>query len=264
MTNNNEKLIIQRDDNGVVKLILNRPNARNALDKDLINQLSDTLETLQKENIRVLQLRANGDHFSAGADLTWMQKAQNLSLEENYDDALNLAKMLKSIYYFHAPVITVVKGLAYGGALGIIAASDIVIASESSKFCFSEVRLGLIPAVISPYIVRAIGANQTQKFFLTAEVFNANQGKNMGLLHDICSIETMEKTVLEVTKNILASAPKAQNEVKKLIRDITNQNIDDQLVRITAKRIADIRITNEAKEGLAAFLEKRDPEWRQS
>ena len=157
--------------------------------------------------------------------------------------------------------MAVVKGSAYGGALGIIAASDIVVAAQSTQFCFSEVKLGLIPGTISPYVVRAIGPRQAQRYFLTAEAFNADEARRIGLVHEVFSDAELESKAEEMTQQLIQGGSVAQREVKKLIRDIRYKKLDDQLVALTAKRIADIRITDEAKEGLAAFFDKRRPEW---
>lgn len=259
--NNNDKLLVEQTTNGVVKLILNRPDVKNAFDADLITQFKDTLKLLKKKPVRLLQIRANGDHFSAGADLKWMEKAQQLRLKENYKDVLQLGKLLKAIAHFPAPVMSVVKGVAYGGAQGIIAASDISVASLTSQFCFSEVKLGLIPGAISPYVVRALGARQAQRYFLTAEVFDANEAKRIGLVHDVFADDDLETEVSTLTERLIKGGPAAQKEVKRLIRDIRYRKLDDQLIGLTAKRIADIRITDEAKEGLSAFFEKRRPDW---
>ncbi|MDD7804803.1 MAG: enoyl-CoA hydratase-related protein [Endozoicomonas sp. (ex Botrylloides leachii)] len=259
---NNEKLILERNANGVVQLILNRPEVKNAFDDELIEQLKSTLKSLVKEPVRLLKIQGSGDHFSAGADLNWMQKAQKLRLKDNYKDALKLGKLLRYLAHFPAPVMAVVKGSAYGGALGMIAASDIVVATQSSQFCFSEVKLGLMPATISPYIIRAIGARQAQRYFLTAEQFNAEQAQHMGLVHEIISDTDLEAKVNQLTQQLMQGGPLAQKEIKKLIREIRYKKLGDQLVALTSKRIADIRITDEAKEGLSAFFDKRHPKWR--
>lgn len=260
----NKKLIVEHDDNGVVRLILNRPEVKNALDEELISLLGNTLEALESKHVQVLQLRGTGDYFSAGADLSWMQKAQSLDEKDNYYDALKLAKFLHKLSAFPASVVAVINGPAYGGALGMIAASDIVVASESSKFCFSEVKLGLIPAVISPYVIAAIGARQAQRYFLTAETFNSDQAKALGLIHDIFSDDKLEDAVTDITQKLLKSGPQALIEVKKLIQEVHHRELSDHLVEFTAQKIAAIRVSDEAKEGLNAFFNKRKPEWRVS
>ena len=211
-----------------------------------------------------MQLRGNGDYFSAGADLSWMQKAQSLDKKDNYCDTLKLAKLLHKFSTFPAPVIAVINGPAYGGALGMIAASDIVFANQSSLFCFSEVKLGLIPAIISPYIIAAIGARQAQRYFLTAETFHSDQAKALGLVHNIFPHDELEDAVTDITQKLLGSGPQALIEVKKLITEINHRELNDHLVEFTAKKIADIRVADEAKEGLDAFFNKRKPEWRVS
>ncbi|WP_263322334.1 enoyl-CoA hydratase-related protein [Endozoicomonas sp. Mp262] len=261
--NNNDKLIVEHDGNGVVKLILNRQEVNNALDSELINQLNNTLKSLKNDDTRVIQIRSNGKHFSAGADLNWMKQARFLGRKENYKDAMKLAKLLKRIDRFPAPVITVVQGAAYGGALGLIAASDITLASDSSCFCFSEVRLGLIPAVISPYVLNTMGVRQAKRYFLTGEVMSAEKARELGFAHEIYPLDQLEERVKQVTEFLLMNGPEAQKQAKKLIREIKGKPVDDDLMGLTAKRIADIRVSDEAQEGLEAFLEKRPPGWRE-
>ncbi len=256
-----KKLLTDNPRQGVVRLTLNRPNVNNALDEALISELDYALQTLERKEVRVLALRACGNHFSAGADIGWMQKAQTLTLKDNYNDALKLARLLKRLSQFPAPVITAVQGAAYGGALGLIAASDITVAADNSRFCFSEVKLGLEPSVISPYVIRAMGARQAQRYFLTAEVFGAAQANALGLVHEICDPEALDKHVDALITHLLKGGPSAHNNVKKMMREVTNRPFSDELMVLTAKRIADIRITEEAREGLSAFFDKRKPEW---
>lgn len=262
---NRDALIIERDDRGVVSLTLNRPETRNALDESLIRLFSQTLKSLKDDRrVRVVQIRGMGRHFSAGADLEWMRQAHHLGRKENYQDAMRLARLLKGIDSFPVPVITVVQGAAYGGALGLVAASDITLAADSSCFCFSEVRLGLIPAVISPYVIQAMGLRQARRYLLSAEQMSAGQALRLGLIHDYYPLEQLEEQVRLLTDSLLQAGPVAQKEAKSLLREVAGRMIDDDLMGLTAQRIGDIRVSDEAREGLAAFLEKRPPGWRSS
>ncbi|WP_330925382.1 enoyl-CoA hydratase-related protein [Candidatus Sororendozoicomonas aggregata] len=263
MTDNmpDKKLLVNRASHGVVELTLNRPKVNNALDEALISELDHTLQALVREDARVLILRARGNHFSAGADIGWMQKAQTLTQQENYQDALKLASFLKRLSRFPAPVITAVQGAAYGGALGLIAASDITVAADNSRFCFSEVKLGLIPSVISPYVISAMGARQARRYFLTAEVFDATEANALGLVHQICDLDGLNHHVDTLVSHLLKGGPVAHNNVKKMMGEVTRQPFSDELMALTAKRIAAIRITEEATEGLGAFFDKRKPKW---
>ena len=259
---NNDKLIVETHQSGLASLTLNRPDVGNALDKDLIHQLVNALKALAPEKVRLLVIKSSGRHFSTGADLNWMKESKDLSRKENHQDARPLAELLYRLDNFPAPTLSMIQGAAYGGALGLIAASDIALAANTSRFSFSETKIGLIPAVISPYIIAAIGARQARRFFLTAEVFTSQQAWQMGLVHEHCPDNQLEDKAASLCKQILANSPQALTASKKLIADVRHRPIDVELVEQTCRRIADLRVSNEAQEGLSAFLEKREPTWR--
>ncbi len=259
---NNKKLIIDILPNGRANLTLNRPDAGNALDAELIQQLIQALTELEQKEVRLLTIQSNGKHFSAGADLNWMKASRQLSHEENLNDTRQLAELLCRLNQFPAPTIARVQGAAYGGAVGLIAACDMAFASDNARFCLSEVKIGLIPAVISPYVINALGEKQSRRYFMTAEVFNAEAAKQLNLINEHYPENRLNVETDRLSKQILDNSPQALAATKRLIRDISHKPIDKQLIELTCQRIADIRVTDEAQEGLAAFLEKRIPGWR--
>jgi len=257
-----QHLTVSTDSRGVARVTLNRPEVKNAFNETLIAEFAKAMTGLSREaNARVVVLQGAGDAFSAGADLSWMKRASAFSADENKADARRLAAMLHSIYVCEKPVIAMVQGACMGGGVGLAAACDIVIASDDSFFALSEVRLGIIPAVISPFVLHAIGARQARRFFLTGERFDAAKAKEIGLAHMTCLRAQMEATLDGVVKNLLACGPAAQKEAKTLIRLVAGRPVDDAVMGETAGIIARLRATAEGKEGVAAFLEKRKPNW---
>ncbi|MBK1665970.1 enoyl-CoA hydratase [Rhodospirillum rubrum] len=247
---------------GVVRLTLNRPEVRNAFDDRLIAELTEAvLRHGRDPAVRVIVLAAQGRAFSAGADLGWMRRMADFSRSENLIDALELARMLQVIDLCPKPTVALVQGVAYGGGVGLVAACDIALAAEPALFCLSEVRLGLIPAVISPYVIRAIGPRACRRLFLTAETFGAQRALGLGLVSDVVAADALEGVAAAVIAALLAGAPEAQSEVKDLIRLVENSVMDEALLRESAVRIADRRSSDEGREGMAAFLEKRSPVW---
>ncbi|MFZ5755555.1 MAG: enoyl-CoA hydratase/isomerase family protein [Pseudomonadota bacterium] len=248
---------------GVRWLWLNRPSLGNAFDDRVIKQLSDELTQATKANdVRVIVLAGRGKHFSAGADFNWMQRMVDLSFEENVEDALQLARLMRQIHDCPKPTIAAVNGAAYGGALGLICACDLAYAASSATFSLSEVKLGLIPAVISPYVISAMGRRQAMRWMLTAEVFNATTAGELNVVHELVDGKALISHVQHVATALNRNGPRALGEVKRLIRDIAGRRIDDEIAELTAERIARIRVSPEGQEGLRAFLEKRDPVWR--
>lgn len=248
---------------GVGVVTLNRPERHNAFNANTIAELSDAFDTLRHETlIRLVIIRAAGKSFSAGADLEWMKRAADFGPEENERDAFALAQMLRKLHDLPQPTMALVQGAAMGGGAGIVAACDIVIAMTSAKFSFSEVRLGLTPATISPYVINAVGRRWAKALFVTAESFDAGYAEKMGLVHYTAKDEA-EMTELEeyIASLIFAAAPGAVSEAKKLVDDVAGKPITDALGHETAKRIAARRTSEEGREGLAAFLEKRKPDW---
>ncbi|MCZ6578948.1 MAG: enoyl-CoA hydratase/isomerase family protein [Gammaproteobacteria bacterium] len=249
-------------DRGVASVTLNRPEQHNAFDDGMIAELIELLGQLEQDDrIRVLVLRAAGKSFSAGADLNWMRRMADYDLARNTDDAMQLAELMRRLNCFPKPTIALVQGAAYGGGVGLIACCDIAIASKQALFCLSEVKLGLIPAVISPYVIEAIGARAARRFMLTAERFSAEQACRLGLVHQVVEAQELDTTLDSILEFLLAAGPAAQAAAKDLIRAVSNQPIDSDIIQNCAQRIARIRATSEAREGLDAFLEKRKPNW---
>ena len=246
----------------VANITLNRSELRNAFNEQMIAELTQVFtEVDQDTHVRVAVLAANGPAFCAGADLNWMKKMANYSDAENEADAYALASMLNTIYRCSKPVIAQVQGDCYAGGTGLVAAADIAIAAEGVHFCLSETRLGLIPATIAPYVIQAMGARAARRYFLTAERFSASQAEDIGFIHQSVPTEQLENTVQELVQTLLKNGPQALTASKRLIDEVAHQTINDELLQDTAKRIAHIRSSNEGREGVRAFLEKRKPSW---
>lgn len=243
-------------------VILNRPEVRNAFNEIVIAELTQVFQELgQNPNIRVIVLTANGAAFCAGADLNWMKKMATYSLEENLADAQKLSEMLYQLYSCPKPVIAKIQGDCYAGGMGLVAACDIAVAAEQVQFCLSEVKLGLAPATVSPYVIKAMGANAARRYFITAERFSAKEAHRIGFVHEVVNVEKLDETVAHLVKAISNNSPNAVTEAKWLVDEITNAEIDEEMLAYTAERIADIRISEEGREGVASYLEKRKPRW---
>ncbi len=254
---------LTRDPRGVATLTLNRPEVHNAFDDTIISQLVEHLQTLAADNgVRALIVRSNGRHISAGADLNWMRRMAANSHAENLQDAAGLARLMQLLNDFPKPTIALVQGAAYGGAVGLAACCDLVVACDDSQFCLSEVKIGLIPAVISPYVVRAIGERQARRYFLTAEPFASRQAQAYGLVHEVVDqASALDEAAERLLKPLLNNSPKALTAAKELLFAVSQQPINAVLIADTARRIADIRVSDEGQEGLSAFLDKRKPSW---
>jgi methylglutaconyl-CoA hydratase len=259
----NPTILTDIDNRGIAKVTLNRPEIHNAFDDLLITGLTAVFRQLaDDESVRVVILSGSGKSFSAGADLNWMQRMAGYSREENLADANALAELLWIMNSLPKPLIGLVQGAAYGGGVGLVACCDIAIGTERASFCLSEVKLGLIPAVISPYVVAAIGARAARRYFLTAEVMNAAEAHRIGLLHEVAADEAaLFKRGGALAQILLENGPAAVTAAKDLIAAVANRSIDRSLITYTASRIADQRASGEGREGLAAFLEKRAPSW---
>jgi methylglutaconyl-CoA hydratase len=246
----------------VATLLLSRPELHNAFDDVMIEELIKALEHLQTNNkVRVVLLRAAGKSFSAGADLHWMQRMVNYDYEQNLQDANKLALLMHTLNQLHKPTIAVIEGAAFGGGVGLVACCDVAIATDNAKFCLSETRIGLIPAVISPYIINAIGERQARRYYLTAETFDAQQAQQLGLIHMVCAPEQLDKHLEVLTTALLQNSPAAIVAAKQLIHATSRGPLDKPMREDTAHRIAAIRTSAEGQEGLRAFLEKRPPQW---
>lgn len=249
--------------NGPVATIwMNRPDLHNAFDETLIAELTAACIALDEDkDVRVVVLAGRGKSFSAGADLNWMKRAANNGVDENLNDARALARMLRVLAKMKKPTIARVQGAALGGGTGLTAACDIAVASSKAFFATSEVKFGIIPSAISPYVVRAIGARQAYRYFQSAERIDATRARELGLVHETVDPDQLDAKVQEIVEALLQGGPLAQAAAKDLIRAVDNQPINDNLVEETAHRIAHLRATPEAKEGIAAFLDKRQPNW---
>ena len=254
-------LLVEKKD-GVARVTLNRPDVRNAFDDALISQLRKTFDDLGGDpSVRAVVLGGNGPAFCAGADLNWMKRMAGYDYAANQRDAQALADMLAALDRMPKPTIARVHGPAFAGGTGLVAACDIAVGTKEAKFCFSEAKLGLSPATISPHVLRAIGERAARRYFLTAEVFDAHEAQRIGLLSLVVEKDSLEKSVDDLLAHLLAGGPEALAKIKELVRMVSNQALDDALVAETAKRIAEIRVSPEGKEGIASFLEKRKPAW---
>jgi len=253
-------MLLVEKNNGVARVTLNRPEVRNAFDDALISKLRTAFDELGGDpSVRVMVLGGNGPAFCAGADLNWMKRMSGYDRAQNEADARALAEMLAALDRMPKPTIARVHGPAFAGGTGLVAACDIAVGTAKAKFCFSEAKIGLSPATISPHVLRAIGERAARRYFLTAEVFDAAEAHRIGMLSILAA--DIDKTIDELLKHLLAGGPEAMRKIKALIRAVSGRPVDDALVADTAKRIAEIRVSPEGREGIASFLDKRKPSW---
>ena len=254
---------ISKADNGVARVTLNNPDKHNAFDDHIIAQLTNAFSELQSDDkVRVVILAANGKSFSAGGDLGWMKRMAEYSYDENLHDARALAEMLKTLNFLTKPTIARVQGAAYGGAVGLVSCCDIAVGTPRTSFCLSEVKVGLVPATIAPYVVAAIGQRAARRYFTTAERFTANTAADLGLLSSVVDEDKLDEEITRITDLLMANGPQAIQASKTLVNDVSNRPIDDELIEHTCELIARVRVSNEGQEGLMAFLEKRAPNWK--
>ena len=262
MNTNNDTVLLEVNEQGIATVTLNNPEKHNAFDDVIIKQLTDIFNDISnRDDISVMILASNGKSFSAGADLGWMKRMASYSYEDNLKDANALATMLKVLNFLPQTTIAKVQGAAFGGAVGLASCCDIVIASTKASFCLSEVKIGLIPATISPYVVDAIGLKASRRYFQTAERFFADKAQQIGLVDEVVSPEELTDEVNAMVATLLANGNQARRQAKKLSQDVAFQTIDDNLLKDTSERIAAIRVSTEGQEGLTAFFEKRAPNW---
>jgi len=242
---------------------LNRAERHNAFDDAIIAELTEALRSMEaEESIRIVVLAAAGRSFSAGADLEWMKRMAGYSMDDNRRDAMGLGALMRTLAHLRKPTVARVQGPAYGGGVGLVACCDIAVASTNATFAFSEAKLGLIPAVISPYVVAAIGERAARRYFLTAERFDAAEAWRLGLVHEIANDDAqMDEKIGDIVDSLLACGPVAQTEAKALLRAVSGRPIVSELIQDTAERIAKIRSSPEGREGISAFLEKRRAAW---
>src|SRR5258706_4102909 len=256
-----ENLIVEKR-NTVAIVTLNRPEVRNAFDDVLIADLTKAFQEIERDQtVRVMVLAGAGKAFCAGADLNWMKRMAGYGYEDNLKDANALAKMLKTLDRMSKPTVARVHGPAYAGGVGLVAACDIAIGSQDAEFCLTEVKLGLSPATISPYVVRAMGERLARRYFLTGEVIDAGEAYRLRLLSDVSSNEELDGAVNAVLGHLVTGGRVAHAKINDLVRSVAAGPADDAMIADTAKRIAEIRVSPEGREGIASFLEKRKPAW---
>ena len=247
---------------GVAWVTLDRPEVRNAFDDALIGELKKIFDQAGGDpSVRALVLAGSGPAFCAGADLNWMKRMASYGYEENLADARALAGMLSALDRLPKPTIARVHGPAFAGGTGLVAACDIAVGAREATFCFSEAKLGLSPATISPHVIRAIGERAARRYFLTAEVFDAAEACRIGLLSAVVEAGELDSFLQGLLKHLLAGGPAAMREIKDLVRAVVSRPVDEALLADTARRIAEIRVSPEGKEGIASFLGKRKPSW---
>ncbi|ALM52264.1 enoyl-CoA hydratase/isomerase family protein [Halomonas huangheensis] len=266
MTDTTSFAKLQIDSRGVAWLTLNRPEIHNAFDDALIEQINQYLDELRQQaernQVRVLVLGSEGKSFSAGADLNWMKRMVDYSLDDNLADSRKLSAMMHGLDTLPCPTIARVQGAAFGGAVGLAACCDIVIAAERAKFCLSEVRIGLSPAVISPYVQRAIGTRQMRRYALSAEVMDADTAQQLGLAHQVVASDQLNAAIDNMLDTLLGTSPQASRATKALLAEVASAPDSDATREHTCRVISELRVSDEGQEGLASFLDKRPPSWQ--
>jgi len=246
----------------VATLTLNRPEVRNAFNDAVIAELTQALLALGAQpDVRCIVLAANGPAFCAGADLNWMRRMADYTREQNRADASALARMMHTLYACPKPTVARIQGDVYAGGTGLVAACDIAVSVDTAQYCLSEVKLGLIPATISPYVIRAMGARAAHRYFLTAERFTAQEALRIGFVHEVVSADALDAKVDELVQALVNAGPQAVRACKQLVQDVAERDITPDLMAMTAEAIADIRVSPEGREGVASFLQKRKPNW---
>ena len=262
MTATEKTLDIRRPSKWVAEVWLNRPDVRNAFNDSVIAELTEAFLQLGKDNdLRAIVLGAHGKAFCAGADLNWMRAMSGYSWEENRADAQKLADMLWTLDQCAVPIVGRLQGDCYAGGMGLASVCDVLIASDNVTFCLSEARLGLLPGTISPYVIRAMGTQAAKRYMVTAERFSATQAHAMGMVHELCTPDTLDAKVAEMVGVLCGNGPQALRACKQLVQDVAGKPIDEALRTETARRISDIRASDEGKEGLQSFLQKRPAIW---
>lgn len=255
------KTILLIPEEKVVRIFLNRPEVHNAFNSTMIVELDDAIERVKEDkSIRVIVLSGKGKSFCAGADINWMREIIHYSFEQNLEESLQLAELLHKIYVLPKPTVAMVNGTAIGGGIGFVSACDIALASEDAKFGLSEVKIGLVPAAISPYVIRRIGESKAREYFLTGKRISAQKAQDIGLINDVAPAEELEDKVEEIIQLLLASGPEALASCKELIKKVAHMSFEEAK-SFTARMIANLRVSKEGQEGMASFLEKRKPLW---
>ncbi len=247
---------------GIATVTLNRPDVRNAFNDEVILEVTTAFKDLGvRDDVRCIVLAANGTAFCAGADLNWMRSMADYTREQNLADAGRLAEMMRAVYECPKPTIARIQGDVYAGGTGLAAACDIAVAVDTAGFCLSEVKLGLLPSTISPYVIRAMGARAAHRYFLTAERFTAAEALRIGFVHEVVTADVLDSKVAELAQALVNAGPAAVKACKKLVQDVAGYDITPELVAMTVESIADVRVSPEGREGLQSFLNKRKPNW---
>ena len=256
------KVITQIDSRGIAQVTLNNPDKHNAFDDQMIIQLTEAFHTVAANpDVRIMLLKSEGKSFSAGADLEWMKRMASYSYQQNLNDARALAAMLKALHQMPIPTIARVQGAAFGGAIGLISCCDIALASSNASFALSEVKIGLVPSTISPYVIAAIGERHAKRYFMTAERFDTNTALQISLVHEAVEEQFLDDKVEQLITAILSNGPEAVVAAKQLVFAVSGKAIDSSLIEHTCEVIAGIRVSAQGQEGLSAFLDKRKPHW---
>jgi methylglutaconyl-CoA hydratase len=257
-----DKVITDIDDLGVARVRLNNPGKHNAFDDQMIGQLTEAFVAIaDNSNVRIMVLGSEGKSFSAGADLEWMKRMASYSYDENLRDASALALMLKTLNEIPQPTIARIQGSAFGGAVGLVSCCDMAVAASAASFSLSEVKIGLVPATISPYVIAAIGQRAARRYFVTAERFDAHRALQLGLVNEVVDAEQLDQEIDRLINTLLANGPAAVTAAKQLVFDVAGKPIDQQLIDATCETIAAIRVSEQGQERLQAFLERRKPQW---
>ena len=257
-----DKVITDIDDLGVARVRLNNPDKHNAFDDQMIGQLTEAFIAIaDNSNVRIMVLGSEGKSFSAGADLEWMKRMASYSYDENLRDASALALMLKTLNEIPQPTIARIQGPAFGGAVGLVSCCDMAVAASAASFSLSEVKIGLVPATISPYVIAAIGQRAARRYFITAERFDAHRALQLGLVNEVVDAEQLDQEIDRLINTLLANGPAAVTAAKQLVFDVAGKPIDQQLIDATCETIAAIRVSEQGQERLQAFLERRKPQW---
>jgi methylglutaconyl-CoA hydratase len=263
LTTNDTALLVEIN-GATARITLNRPATRNAFNDEVIAELTRAFTELgAREDVRTIVLAAQGPAFCAGADLNWMRRMADYTRAQNLADAAQLAAMLRAIYECPKPTIARVQGDAYAGGMGLVAACDMAVSSDAAHYCLSEVKLGLIPATIGPYVIRAIGPRAAHRYFLTAERFDAAEALRIGLVHEVVPADQLDARVAALAQALASASPNALRVCKQLVREVAGRDITPALIERTVEGIADIRASDEGKEGVQSFLQKRKPAWLQ-
>ena len=241
---------------------LNRPDVRNAFNDEVILQVTQAFDDLGARNeVRCIVLAANGSAFCAGADLNWMRSMADYTREQNLADAGRLATMMRTVYQCPKPTIARIQGDVYAGGTGLVAACDIAVSVDTAHYCLSEVKLGLLPSTISPYVIRAMGARAAHRYFLTAERFTAAEALRIGFVHEVVTADALDAKVSELALALVNAGPEAVRACKKLVQDVAGCDFTPELIALTVESIAAVRVSSEGREGLQSFLQKRKPNW---